>query len=217
MLRALFKKPAHLKSRNMCWWTRYFPSWNALSRLLSSELSHPRNQPALLPYLTLATHTARTARQDISPVCSCLQRLKVYSIPSTDVAPKMPRFVLFFCRRDSRCRMVCRPQPDLGRTDFVLISQISSIFARCWFVWLVFNHLNTSSRNKLPPQADRMKHPRRFWKRKINELQWIKGTENISDYLTKRNIVMHQKLNQILIRGCINNEILNSAKRITSA
>lgn len=51
----------------------------------------------------------------------------------------------------------------------------------------------------------------------IDVIQWIKGTYNIADALTKRNIAMHQRLNEILNNGCIGNKIFNSGQRITAS
>lgn len=42
----------------------------------------------------------------------------------------------------------------------------------------------------------------------ITVMQWTTGTKNISDALTKRNIQMHKKLNEVLATGTLDSEII---------
>jgi len=50
----------------------------------------------------------------------------------------------------------------------------------------------------------------------VNVLQWIRGTKNISDGLTKRNPEMFRLLNSICISGCIDKDIFELSKRVLS-
>lgn len=43
--------------------------------------------------------------------------------------------------------------------------------------------------------------------------QWIPGVENLADALTKRNVVMYRKLNDVMLKGVLSETITESAKR----
>lgn len=49
----------------------------------------------------------------------------------------------------------------------------------------------------------------------ISTVQWIPGKKNVADALTKRNIGMFKKLNEVMISGAIPNEMLLTSKRVT--
>lgn len=41
----------------------------------------------------------------------------------------------------------------------------------------------------------------RFEARELNVLRWIPGTENVADALTKRNLKLYRKLNEMCVSG----------------
>lgn len=48
----------------------------------------------------------------------------------------------------------------------------------------------------------------------ISTMRWIPGQKNVSDALTKRNIVMFKKLNKVMTTGSLEEEILEEAKQV---
>lgn len=49
----------------------------------------------------------------------------------------------------------------------------------------------------------------------ISTMQWILGKRNLADALTKRNIMIFKKLNELMNSGTLLDEFLSSAKRVT--
>jgi len=47
----------------------------------------------------------------------------------------------------------------------------------------------------------------------ISVIQWVAGKKNISDVLTKRNVVMYKKLNEVMKSACLGADVLDGAKR----
>ena len=48
----------------------------------------------------------------------------------------------------------------------------------------------------------------------ISVMQWIAGTRNVADALTKRNIVMYRMLNEIMRSGILDEEVMRGTKRV---
>ena len=64
---------------------------------------------------------------------------------------------------------------------------------------------------RLRPTVSRLRDS--FENGEISTMQWIPGTENLADALTKRNIVMFRKLNDVMTSGFLNIELLKDAVR----
>lgn len=64
---------------------------------------------------------------------------------------------------------------------------------------------------RLRPTVARMRDS--FESHEISVMQWIPGTKNISDALTKRNLASYLLLNKVMISGALDDSILEKAKR----
>ena len=72
--------------------------------------------------------------------------------------------------------------------------------------------LHEGSDYRLRPTVQRMRDS--FEDGEITVMQWIAGKRNPADALTKRNVVMYRKLNDIMTSGTIDDEVTKGAKRV---
>ena len=71
--------------------------------------------------------------------------------------------------------------------------------------------LREGSDYRLRPTVERLRDS--FENREISTIQWVPGTENVSDASTKRNLATFAKLNKVAITGRLLGSTLNEAKR----
>ncbi len=69
--------------------------------------------------------------------------------------------------------------------------------------------------NRLQPTLARLRDL--FEQTEIQVIQWIKVETNIANALTKRNIVMYRKLNEVCVRHVLGRENFRAAKRNLSS
>ena len=66
---------------------------------------------------------------------------------------------------------------------------------------------------RLRPTVSRLRDS--FETGEIKVMQWIPGSQNLADALTKRNVVMYRRLNVACSTGQLDREILSKARRVS--
>ena len=66
---------------------------------------------------------------------------------------------------------------------------------------------------RLRPTVSRLRDS--FENGEIDHMQWIAGTKNLADALTKRNFSMFRQLNEVMKEGLMKAELFEHAKRVS--
>lgn len=101
------------------------------------------------------------------------------------------------------------------------LKQIYNAKDRISFILTVDSHglystittLHEGADYRLRPTVSRLRDS--FENGEIDHMQWIAGTKNLADALTKRNLSMFRQLNEVMKEGLMKAERFEHAKRVS--